>query len=329
MNINEAKSAVLYILKTNPHQSIMLWGAPGVGKSDAVRQVAEQTGMEVVDMRLSQMDPVDLRGVPVTKDGRTEFWPPSELPSHSKQLLFLDEANAAPRATMAAAMQLVLDRQLGQYKVPEGVPIIAAGNRVKDQAVANRMPSALVNRFIHLEIEPDMGSTVKYGLGNGWPIELIQFLRFRPNLLHSMPKQQSDNEGFPSPRSWDFVVRSKVLEVSDSKMRVHLLTGAVGQGAAIELEGFIRTFSSLPNLDQVLADPRNAPIPGETSAKYAVAGALAKKANAAHLSAIMTYLGRFPEREYMAMVMNDIVATKAELRDTAQVVGWFADNQAA
>jgi midasin (ATPase involved in ribosome maturation) len=329
VNINEARDVINHILSINPEQSIMLWGPPGVGKSDLIRQIAAEQGLEVLDLRLSQMDPPDLRGMPFPKDGATTFYPPAELPTAPGKLIFLDEMNAAPRAVMAAAMQLTLDRQLGQYRVPDGTPIIAAGNRVQDKAVANRMPSALNNRFIHIQVEVDLTCMVKYMLENAWPMEVIQFLRFRPNLLHSMPDNLRDGESFPSPRSWEFVIRSKALEVANKDLRRHLLVGAVGEAAMVELEGFIRTVKNLPNLDHVLTDPHNAPLPQQTDAKYAVAGALAAKASAVNLASIMAYLERFQEKEYMAMAMHNIVKTKGELRSASQVVNWMAQNRAA
>lgn len=329
MNINETKTVLSYIFQANPDQAVFLWGAPGVGKSQLVQQVCADMGRNLVDIRLSQMDSVDLKGIPSVMDGMTCFNEPVELPRKTDDFLFLDEANAAPRAVQAAAMQLVLDRCLGSYKIPAGVPVLAAGNRTSDGAVANRMPSALNNRFIHLTVDPDLKTMVSYALDKGWPMELIQFLRFRPNMLHDMPKTLIDGAGFPSPRSWNMVVTSRALDIQDQATRRFLLTGAVGSGAMVELEGFIRTFRSLPNLDAIMANPHSEPLPTESSAKYAVAGALARKADATTISSVMVYLQRFPEQEYVAMAVNDMLKLKKELSSSAALVGWLAQHRAA
>jgi MoxR-like ATPase len=136
-------------------QPVMIWGSPGVGKSDTVKQTAEKRNIDLIDLRLSQLDSVDLRGVPsVDRERRRTDWnSPSILPYEGKGILFLDEINSAPQGVTAAAYQLILDRRLGDYVLPEGWNIIAAGNRVSDRAIVNQMPTPLKNRFAHLYFE--------------------------------------------------------------------------------------------------------------------------------------------------------------------------------
>ena len=137
------------------HQPVFLWGAPGVGKSQVVAKVAADRGMALRDIRAVLLDPVDLRGLPRLENGRAEWCPPAFLPGpdDSEQgIIFLDELNAAPPLVQAACYQLVLDRRIGEYRLPDGWSIIAAGNREKDKAVTHRMPSALANRMVHLEL---------------------------------------------------------------------------------------------------------------------------------------------------------------------------------
>ena len=129
-----------------------IWGPPGIGKSSIVRDIAEKASLPVIDLRASLLDPTDLRGIPSISNGLATWCPPAFLPrpNQAPGLLFLDEINAAPPLVQASLYQLVLDRRIGEYELPPGWWIVAAGNRQQDRAVTFRMSSALVNRFIHL-----------------------------------------------------------------------------------------------------------------------------------------------------------------------------------
>jgi len=179
--------------------SLMLWGPPGIGKSSIVADVAKQHELQLVDLRLSQLAPTDLRGLPVADNGVSRWFPPEFLPTSGQGILFLDEINMAPPAMQGIAQQLILDRRVGSYRVPEGWFIWAAGNRKSDRAAVFEMPSALANRFIHLDLVPDFDSFKAWGLGAGLSEQVLAFLAFRPTLLHQIDAQRPN---WPSPRSW-------------------------------------------------------------------------------------------------------------------------------
>ncbi|MEI6124984.1 MAG: MoxR family ATPase [Pseudomonadota bacterium] len=140
----------------------MLWGPPGVGKSSSTKQACEELGGKFIDSRLSQRDPVDLRGVPEIVDGKTVFRLPEELPREGHGIILFDELSSCDPSLLVAAYELILDRRLGDYRVPPGFYIVAAGNRQEDRSVSRQMPAALANRFMHLEIEPDLQSVLNY-----------------------------------------------------------------------------------------------------------------------------------------------------------------------
>jgi len=179
--------------------SLMLWGPPGIGKSSIVADVAKQHELQLVDLRLSQLAPTDLRGLPVADNGVSRWFPPEFLPTSGQGILFLDEINMAPPAMQGIAQQLILDRRVGSYRVPEGWFIWAAGNRKSDRAAVFEMPSALANRFIHLDLVPDFDSFKAWGLVAGLSEQVLAFLAFRPTLLHQIDAQRPN---WPSPRSW-------------------------------------------------------------------------------------------------------------------------------
>ena len=298
------------------HTPVMLWGPPGVGKSQMVALVAQQHGMPVIDIRLSQMEPSDLRGIPFRVEDRVEWAVPSMLPDaerHGSQgILFLDEITSVPPSVSAAAYQLILDRRLGAYTVPDGWAIFAAGNRQGDRGVTYTMPAPLANRFSHFEVDINLDDWVAWAYANGMDERLIAFLRFRPELLFEFDPAHNP-VAFPSPRSWEFAHRAlqKFSDVPD------LLTGSlqacVGPAAGIELSAFVDNLDKLPDIDAIV---RGEPVtvPRETDLQYAVAAALVGRAirarqesNAAEIYGnILEFAGSFPQREMGVMLVSDM-----------------------
>ncbi len=302
------------------HTPVMMWGPPGVGKSQMVVQIGESHDIPVIDIRLSQMEPSDLRGIPFRSGERVEWAPPAMLPDaqrHGKTgILFLDEITSAPPSVSAAAYQLILDRRLGEYEVPEGWAIFAAGNRQGDRGVTYSMPSPLANRFSHFEVETNLDDWVAWAYANGIDDRVIAFLRFRPELLFDFDPAHNP-VAFPSPRSWEFAHRA-LQKFSD---KPQLLQGGiqacVGPAAGIELHAFVANLDHLPDLDAIVRGEEVA-VPKETDLQYAVASALVGHAIRAKLSAktakeaqtvygnILDYAVKFPTREMGVMLVSDM-----------------------
>ena len=189
--------------------------------------------------------------------------------------------------------QLVLDRKLGEYSLPEGWAIIAAGNRDSDRGATTRMPTPLRNRFVHLEFEVDVQEWSEWAIRSAIRPEVIAFLRFRPELLSAFDR---DVNAFPSPCSWEFV--SRILDSldpqSDPAIEHEVIAGAVGAGGATEFSAFLRMFRELPNIDVILLNPTQQPVPENAAAQYAVASGLARSASDANFDRICQYLNRLP-----------------------------------
>jgi MoxR-like ATPase len=267
----EALSSFLTKLVDNSLKlSTMIWGPPGIGKSSIVAQTAQAHDLEMIDLRLSQLAPTDLRGLPVAdhSDGVSRWYAPEFLPRSGRGILFLDEVNLAPPAIQGIAQQLILDRKVGSYCVPDSWFIWAAGNRKEDRAAVFDMPAPLANRFIHLVVEPDFESFKAYALAHEIHEHLLAFLSFRPALLHKLDPQQP---AWPSPRSW---------------MMANALYGAgldiapvVGLGAASEFSSFVAIFRRLPDIAQILQGKgQQIAFPKEPSLSYAVTAALTTRA---------------------------------------------------
>jgi MoxR-like ATPase len=302
-----------------------LWGPPGVGKSDMVRQTADAAGLPLIDVRAVLLDPVDLRGLPAVVDGRAVWTPPVFLPDADRDgesgILFLDELNAAPPSVQAACFQLVLNRAVGEYKLPAGWRVVAAGNRAADRAAAQRMPSALANRFGHLDVEPDADAWQAWAAAAGLAPVVRAFLRLRPALLAPADfAKAADVRAFPTPRSWSAVAR--IAGAADA-VRLHLVSGLVGEAAGAEFEGFVRVWRSIPDPRSVFADPDGAPVPSDPAALYAVTTALAYLADRQTFGAALRYASRLP-REYAVLTAVDAVRRAPDLAETHAFATWSA-----
>lgn len=303
INLSEASKHLSSVIRGGMKTSVMMWGAPGIGKSSVVKSVAESNEMEMVDLRLNQLAPTDIRGLPYVQDGLARFAPPSFLPRSGRGILFLDEINLAAPAVQATALQLVLDRRVGDYVLPDDWFVIAAGNRVEDRAAVSQMPAPLANRFIHFTIESDLTSWKEYALTTGVKEEIISFLNFRPNLLHSFNKNAI---AWPSPRSWDF---------ASDLMKIGLpVDCAVGEGAAAEFKSFVKLYSKLPDVEKVLAGDKSIKIPKEPSILFAITGALVSRSETAdNFFNGMMWLVNAATEDYVGVYMSDALVRMKSL----------------
>lgn len=297
---------------------VHIWGACGVGKSQIGAQVARDLGWEFRDIRAVQLDPVDLRGLPRITADWTEWVPPKFLPTTGKGILLLDELTSAPQLTQAGCYQLVLDRKLGGYVLPEGWVVIAAGNPASERGVHFSMPRPLRNRFVHLDLEPDLTDWCRWAIRSGIRNEIVAFLRFRPELLHDA-NATSDQNAWPTPRAWEMA--SKVLNGLSSGTNMALektmLDGTIGHGAASELVGFLQLFRQLPSIDEILLNPETAPVPAEPSSQIAIATALGRAMTDQSIGKGKKYLDRMAT-EICVLAMRDAAARDRAITTTRE-----------
>jgi len=319
--------------RSGHHTPVMLWGPPGVGKSQMIAQVAEKHEVPIVDIRLSQMEPSDLRGIPFRVEDQVEWAIPSMLPDvdrHGQEgILFLDEITSAPPSVSAAAYQLILDRKLGAYEVPAGWAIFAAGNRQGDRGVTYSMPAPLANRFSHFEVDVNLDDWVAWAYQHGIDERLIAFLRFRPELLFDFDPAHNP-VAFPSPRSWEFAHRALYKFGENPKTLTGTLQACVGPAAGIELSAFVENLDKLPDIDAIVKGQEVA-VPKEVDLQYAVASALVGRAIKAKgegnaeevMGHILDFAGRFRQREMGVMLVSDMHrAIGQELFAVPQFSNW-------
>lgn len=335
------------------NQPVMLHGSPGAGKSQVVKQAAKELDMGFIDVRLSQLDPVDLRGIPtVNLDAKMTTWnPPDFLPRTVKDhgvpeefahpetgVLFLDEINSAAQGTAAAAYQLVLDRQLGDYTLPVGWRIVAAGNRSTDRALVNEMSTALKNRFSHIEFEVNNDDWTQWAFGADVHEIVIGFLRFQPQLLNEFEERNQTKEekdrvkklknakAFGTPRSWEFV--SNIMKTKPHKdIEFDLVAGTVGEGAAASFFGYVKYYRDMPSIDAILLNPSKAPLPrkDQPATMWAICTALAVRADPNNFSTILEYAERM-EKEYQVLIVKDSIAKDRDITQTASLHKWASKN---
>ena len=315
------------------HTPVMLWGPPGVGKSQMIAQVAENHGVEVIDIRLSQMEPTDLRGIPFRVDETVDWAIPAILPDEKRHgergILFLDEITSAAPTVSAAAYQLILDRRLGEYKVPDGWAIFAAGNRQGDRGVTYTMPAPLANRFSHYEVDTHLDDWVAWAYANGIDEKVIAFLRFRPELLFDFDPAHNP-VAFPSPRSWEFAHRGLQKFGDNPELLLGSLQACVGPAAGIELKAFVDNLEHMPDIDAILRG-EDISVPKEVDLQYAVAAALVGRAIRAKGEGnsqeawgfILDYARSFPQREMGVMLVSDMHrAVGEDLFTVPQFADW-------
>jgi hypothetical protein len=304
--------------------AVFLWGPPGAGKSSIVRQIAQQRGIPLLDIRAALLDPTDIRGIPAVVDGRAIWCPPGFLPQagDTPGVLFLDELSAAPPLVQASLYQLVLDRRVGEYVLPDGWRIIAAGNRAGDRSVSYRMPAALANRFIHVDFEIDVGDWRAWAIGAGVHPLVLGFIMTRPDKLFDFTNPE---RGFPTPRSWE-IVSDALKVVGHPRQATDLITGIVGEGAAAEFLGYSNSALQEDEIQKVLADPQNAALPIALADQYALIAYIAYHAREPRvMGAAGQLLSRFAP-ELSVLLLRDVLRANPKFVADPGYTGFIAQH---
>ena len=276
----QVRKALLTAFKAK--RPVFLWGPPGIGKSEVVAEVAEELNGPVIDLRMAQMEPTDIRGIPYfNKDiNKVDWAAPVDLPSeefakeHPIVVLFLDEMNSAPPAVQAAGYQLILNRRVGKYVLPDNVVIVAAGNRDSDKGVTYRMPMPLANRFIHIEMRPDFTAWQTWAVNKGIHKDVVGYLSFAKQDLYDFDSK-SASRAFATPRSWCFV--SDLLNDEDNMdqdTQFNLVSGAVGEGLAVKFTAHRKIAGKMPEPSDILSGKVKDLSVKEVSAMYSLTVAM-------------------------------------------------------
>lgn len=338
--------------------AINLSGPPGIGKSDGIKMLAKKVAdithksVHVHDIRLLNMNPVDLRGIPSkvqidwkhqieTLNKQTNEMEPQiivdkvdvarwlrpeifqmEDTDEVINFLFLDEITAAPQSVQAAAYQLVLDRKVGEHKLPNNCFVFCAGNRVTDKSVAYKMPKALANRMCHIEIFADIDDWKIWALNNDIDQRIIGFLNFKNEALFIFDPSK-DDLAYPTPRTWA-IANNFLKKVPNMEACYPLIAGAIGVGTATELMGYSKVYSSLPDIDGIFAG-KDVPYPqNKMDVSYALSSALVSKANKANkkqINNMIMWLKNW-EPDYTVLTLKDCVKNDKIRRWMIELPAW-------
>ena len=329
-------SQIRAVLIANQSDPIMIWGPPGVGKSDLIRQVAEETGRKVFDKRMALMDPTDWRGIPTVDGDKARWLQPSDLPQEEDgpTILFLDEINAAPPLVQASAYQLILDRAIGEYKLPDNVQIIAAGNRRQDRAVTHRMPAPLRSRFLtHIEFELSVEDWIRWAQGKTLSPDIVSFIEKQYGTEATEGRadwplfdfsQVSKDESFPTPRTWTYVAKIYDSIKEDLEGTRHeLIQGTIGAATAEMFRAFVTTLKDLPDVSVVLKDGETPELP-----RMDIRYAFIRRVSAAvspdkqELNNVINY-AKVLSPEYGVLLIKAIIDRKGEVLDALQTADGF------
>ena len=320
---------------------VFIWGHPGIGKSDIVRQVAKTMDAFIFDIRASQLDAVDTRGIPyVTSEQLTAWAIPSLFPTaafaaqHKLIFIFLDELNNAPPSVQAALYQLVLDRKLGDYVLPDNVIVIAAGNLETDRGATHRMATPLADRFFHVELLVDNQAWEKWALGDAdIHLAVVAYIRWRPEHLHVWDAK-SPSKAQATPRGHEYVSDAiKECEKSgiNGAVEAALISGKLGEAVGAELTGFLPIFRNLPDPVGVIMAPDAADIPNDPATMYALCGAIAQQTSKTNIDRVLRYATRVKEcshagPEFAILLVRQAITKHPEVQQTKGFLKWATDN---
>ncbi|MBR2989206.1 MAG: AAA family ATPase [Clostridia bacterium] len=324
-------------LKSVP--SAMLWGAPGVGKSQAVRQIASQlertTGKKVVvtDVRLLLFNPIDLRGIPTANADKTlAVWLKPQIfnmnPSDKVvNILFLDELSSAPQSVQAAAYQIALDRVIGEHKLPENCIVIGAGNRVTDRSVAFKMPRALANRLMHFEVEASVSAWIEWAIRYGVNDKVLGYISFRNDALVTDAEKSADDLAFATPRSWEMV--SNILNLTGGSVddNYQFIAGLIGVGNAIDFRTWAQVYSQLPKVEDIFAG-KTAQVPKNSDALYALISSMVCYAREhrnemGKIANSIEYANRLPA-DFSAVLLKDYMYIEEDYKKRLMTIPSFS-----
>ncbi len=289
--------------------------SPGMGKSAIIAQIAEDFALELIDLRLSQCAPEDLMGLPMRigegREMRAAFAPFEMFPTEDTPVpegkngwvLLLDEMNSAPKSVQAAAYKIVLDRMVGQARLHPDCYIVGAGNLTTDRAIVNQLSTAMQSRLVHMEMSLSHKDFMNHAVKSRWDSRVLAFLEFRPQLLHKFDPDHTDRT-FPCPRTWEFVVKL-ITDKTANQINRTLIAGAIGEGAAVEFDTFLRVYADLPSYESICQDPTGVPVPTNPGTLFAVMMLLVDKFTKGTFPQSVIYAKRLPP-EYQVIFCRGI-----------------------
>lgn len=308
----------------------MLKGSPGLGKSAVAHFLAKKHNLKLIDIRLSQEEPTDLKGFPFLQGARAGYVPMDTFPiegdpipeGYSGWLLFLDEMNGGSLAVQKAAYKLILDRLVGNHRLHKNVAVMGAGNLESDNAAVEPMSTALQSRLVHFELVADLKSFLDWAYPKGIDHRITSYLKFKPGNLYAFKPDHTDDT-YACNRTWEFADRvMKVTEDNDPD-RLPMLAGTLSEGVAREFLGFCKIDQDLPKIPQIVDNPEGIKVPEEPSVLFALTGSIGHNASKDNLGQLMKYVSRLP-KEFQVVTLREVVRRNMANLAHESVQKWVA-----
>lgn len=320
----------------------MLHGSPAMGKSAVAAMVAKKFRLKLIDLRLTQLDPADLNGLPDLAGKRATFktfdmFPLEDDPipeGYTGWLLFLDEINSADDDRQAAAYKLILDHMVGQQKLHPKVLKACAGNLETDGAIVNGLGSAMVSRLVHLAVKPNLKEFLQYVVPEiDFSPRLAGFLEFSPSSFYTFDPANPGNQ-FSAPRTLEFA--SKYMKsvqkgpddwsILESLPRQKTMMGIIGKGITPSLVSYLKYFEHLPTWDEIVSDPENTEVPaGSPGVMFAICSLIAENINMDNIEKTLVYIDRM-QPDFQTVALRMAARANKTLRQNRRIGSWMAQN---
>jgi hypothetical protein len=334
---SQAKRCIVKAIKAK--KVPMLHGSPGIGKSDIMRAIAREHNLLLIDERLSQCDPTDLKGFPSVVNGRSTFLAMDTFPlqgdplpinPETKQpyagwLLFLDEINSAKDDIQAAAYKLILDRMVGPRPIHERCAIVSAGNLEGDNAIVHTMSTALRSRILHLVLRLDEKEWLSWAMDNQFDHRITDYVQFKPAALYMFDPDSADLT-YPCPRTWHFT--QDVLKACDSNVKdpdfLFLASGCITEGVTREFLIFCEIYANLPKISDIMMNPKGHSMPNEPSILFALSGSIGTQATTSNIDKLMPFVLRM-QLEFQVVTLRYIVKRNKQMLADPSVAKWVSE----
>lgn len=302
------KENCIAVLKANRVPFIQ--GSPGISKSDIVKEIANEFGLKLIDLRLSQMEPCDLLGFPFEVGDRADYKPMKTFPletdnvpeNYNGWLLFFDEFNSANREVQAASYRIILDREIGNKRIHPACFMVCAGNKSSDKAIVNKLSSALQSRLVHLFMQPNTDDWIEWAITHNIDARIIAYLSSKPGNISTFNPDSTDVT-YACPRTWH-MLSDIIKETPELKGKHPLIAGVVGKGVAVEFTAFCDLGTDLPSIADIIANPQRTKIPDKLNAMYYLISSIATNLDKTNCIPLLEYCDRIIRKEMLVLLFR-------------------------
>tara|TARA_R110002012_G_scaffold318308_1_gene536383 strand:+ start:24388 stop:25404 length:1017 start_codon:yes stop_codon:yes gene_type:complete len=332
ITVNPQQAQVLIQDCMNVNLVPLLKGSPGTSKSSIMKRIAKERNLKLIDIRLAQIDEVELNGFPDLSGDKATYKQFDIFPTEGTSvpvgyngwLLFFDELTSADKNKQGAAYKIILDRMVGQETLHENAFCVAAGNLLTDKAVVNNMSTAMQSRLIHINMGVDKDDWINWAIGADIDNRVISFIEYQPGNLHKFdPAHQDDT--FACQRTWEFVSQLIKPMSTLTASKLPLIAGTVSEGVAREFKAFCELSEGLVTFPEILKDPVNSKVPTDAGSLYASVGMLANNVNQDNLEVVMGYITRMPT-EFQLCTLRRAFNKDRNITKVPKVFSWLQEN---